>query len=190
MYFVGATPLGKHLQDVWWIAVNLGESSVDMASIKVRGLHTIGAQLASRFEAEIDQPLTFGFEVGHQIGAVVIALLPRLIHLAIDRRRVVVLRDELNHGVTEVAERIRDIGFLVGAPIGEFVARVMFGHRKRTGPVGFVPIRNRLLEIVDEVRLLKYRIRSSQSSHQTPLCRSNITVIIRATTIFGWTSGS
>ena len=45
---MGSAPLRKSLQNSRWVTVNLGEASGDVARIEVRGVDTIGKQLARR----------------------------------------------------------------------------------------------------------------------------------------------
>ena len=105
--------------------MDLRERTVQLARVEVGGIHTVHVQAAGRFEAEADEALVLPFEVVHQDREMVIPLLARGVHVAVDRRRVVVLLDELDHRVAEVAERVRHIGLLVGPAIREGVTPVM-----------------------------------------------------------------
>ena len=93
--------------------------------------------------------MSFGSEVGHEVGEVVVSLLPVCVHLAVDRRRVVVLDDELDHGVAEVAKGVRHVGFVCRAAVREFVASMMRRDDERSGAVQAVPFVDGAIEIVD-----------------------------------------
>ena len=78
----------------------LGESTIDMTSVKIRRVNAIGVQLARWFETQVDQTLTLSLKVGDEIRAMVIALLSDRIHVTVNRWSVIMLLNELNHRVT------------------------------------------------------------------------------------------
>ena len=99
-------PFGKCLQDMRWVTVDLREATIDVSCIKVRGMYIVGVQLARRFQTKINKALPLGGKVSHQIGTVVIALLSGLIHVSVNRWRLIMLRNELNHRVAKISKGI------------------------------------------------------------------------------------
>ena len=79
-------------------------------------------------------------------------------HLTVDRGRVVVLDDELDHHLAEIAERVGDVCFLLGSPIVESIGLMMMGSHEGTRSQKFVPGQDRLVQIVHEIGLLEERI--------------------------------
>lgn len=158
MQFVGAAPPGERSQDVWRVAVDLGEAAVRLASVEVRGVDAIGIEPSGALEAHCFEAGEFGFEVVHEHADVVEALFARFEHVPVDRRCVIVLGDELNHLVAEVAERIGHVSLVIGASALEAVGRVMRHDNERPRVEQAMPLPTGVLDIVDEVRLLEERI--------------------------------
>ena len=62
------------MQDMRRIPVDFGESPVHGTGIEVRGVNSIGEEFARGCESEIDEALTLGHEVTHEIRTVVVSV--------------------------------------------------------------------------------------------------------------------
>jgi hypothetical protein len=82
-------------------------------------------------------------------------LLPRLVHVSVDRRLIIVLLDELDHEITQVAEGVRHIGFGGGPAVDERVGSMMGSDGERPRSEKLVPFANRRFEIGHEIRVLE-----------------------------------
>ena len=138
--------------------MDLGEDAVHLAGVEVGGIDPARPQLAGELEAVVEEVLARRREVVDEGRDVVEALLTRTEHVAVDRRRVIVLLDELEHRVAEVAEGVGDIGLLRRAAVGEPSAR--WWARMANGPApNDDSTRRPHLEIVDHEGLLEERER-------------------------------
>ena len=138
--------------------MDLGEAAVHLACVEVGGVDPVGVQTCRTVEAHRLETTELGFEVVDEHTDMMEALLARREHVAVDRRRVVVLFDELNVHVAEVAERIRHVGFVVGASIVEAIGAMVRRDDERPSAKHLAPTVDRGGEVVDEVCLLKQRI--------------------------------
>ena len=119
------------------VAVDFGEAAVGAAGVQVGGVDVVGPEVAGGFEAHVVEALHFGVEVVDQHADVVKALLAARVHVPVDGGRLVVLLDELDHHVAQIAEGIGHVGLLGGAPIGEAVGDVVGRQHKGAGAEQF-----------------------------------------------------
>jgi hypothetical protein len=101
--------------------------------VEIGLVHFVGIEFGRERVAHVEPALALCGEVRNEVGDVVKAFLARLVHVAVDRRLVVMLLDELDHRVAEIAEGIGNVGLDRGAAISELFAAVAAGAMKK-GP--------------------------------------------------------
>lgn len=112
--------------------MNLGEAARDISRVEVGGIHIVGEESGRARKTCIDESIELDLEVVDKKAKVMEARSDTIrVHVAIDRRLVVVLHDELNHHLAEVAKRVRHVGLGCGAAVVEAVTSMMFGHEER-----------------------------------------------------------
>ena len=128
------------------------------SGVEVGGVDPARPQLAGELEALVEEVLARRREVVDERRHVVEALVAAAYMLAVDRRRVVVLLDELDHHVAEVAEARRTRRPPAPYP-GTRSAAPGGGHGWRTDRhrAARLHARRRRLQVVDDVRLLEQR---------------------------------
>jgi hypothetical protein len=105
-------PAGEGGPDARRVGVDLGEAARHRPRVEVGGVDALDLQLAGQLEAEVEEALALRGVVVDERGDVVEPLLPGPVHLAVDGRCVVVLLDELDLEVAEIAEGVRHVGLL------------------------------------------------------------------------------
>ena len=138
--------------------MDLGKAARDGASVEVRRIDPVGVQSTCGLEAEVDKALVFGLEVVHEVGDVVEPLLAPLVHIAVDRRGVVVLHDQLDHEIAQIAEGVRHVGLVRRGAVGERVALVVLGDCEGSSPERLAPPDDRFVEVIDEIGMLEERV--------------------------------
>ena len=153
---VRSMPLSKLGHDPRWVVVQFRVAARDAARVEIDRMDAgSGIQFTGDLEPLIKQSLPFWHHVMHQVSDMVEALLPRRVHLPVDGGQIVVLFDELDHHVAEVAEGVRDICFDIRATILEPGRLMMTAKAKRTCAEQSIPSMTRRLQVSDDVRLLK-----------------------------------
>ena len=152
---VRPAPRRERVEDVRWGAVDLGETSGDRTGVEVGGVDVVGVQSGGAHEPEGFESGEIGLEVVDQHPAVVEPELTGLVHVAVDRRGVVVLHDELDHRVAEVAERVGHIRLVIGPAVVERIGPMMLAQHEGAGTEESVPLADRCVEVLDEEGLLE-----------------------------------
>ncbi len=163
------------------VAVDLCEAAVNLAGVKIGGVHVVGPQLTRVYKPEVQHALSCGGEVIYETPGMVKTFFARGEHVTVNRRRIVVLLDELDLVVAEVTECVRDISFLVGAAILELVGLVMWHQYKRTGTVQAMPLTGRLFDIVNKIGVLKNWVQAHSDIPSIDAC-------LRVSLNLHWTS--
>ena len=151
-------------QYVRWITVNFGKTSVYVPGVEVRRVDIVGPQFAGIDKAQVQHALSRSSEIINQATHMMEAFFALLVHIPIDRWRIIMLLDKLNVGIAEIPEGIRDIRFLWCAAILKFVGLVMWYEDEGTGTVESVPLPGSLFNVIDEVGVLKNRINHASAS--------------------------
>lgn len=165
-----AFPYAEEAEDAWRIAMDFGEAAIDRARVEIGGIDFIGIEFGRKRKAHIKQALPLDRKVRDEIAAMVEAFFTRPIHVAIDGGRVVMLFDELDHHLAQIAEGIGDIGLLIGAAIGERVAAMVPRHEEGPGPINLRPFARRVIDAADEPGLLKHH--ALNGHHPPPSVRT------------------
>jgi hypothetical protein len=138
--------------------VQFGESACCGACVEVARVDVGHVEFARKFEACIKHPLTFADVVADQHGHVMEAGAAIRVHIAIDRRLIVVLLNELDLLLAGIAERIGNVGLGSRSAIHELRSLVMFRDVERPGVKRASKPLRRGLDVIYDVRVLKDRL--------------------------------
>ena len=148
--------------------MDLGVGADRLPGVEVDGLCTVGAELGRDLEPLVEQSLTFTVVVVGEHTDVMEPAFAGAVHLAVQRRRVVVLFDELDLDVAGVTEGVRHVGLDVLAAVAKPVGPMVRRQEERTGTGGGHPVVDRPGDVGDEERLLE---RNSNERHGVLLDR-------------------